>query len=151
MFSALIKRLFFLLALLWPLTTSAQSVAVYGNWCGPNYPSNPALAGPPVDALDAACMRHDICTAQLGRFNCGCDLSFMTELRTTRWQNPAIQSQARGIYDAIAVIPCTDPFGTAQKQSLFMQDGLADMFNGNAAPVDIMDRWRWLLNGVRVE
>ncbi len=151
MFSALIKRLFFLLALLWPLGTSAQSVAVYGNWCGPNYPSNPALAGPPVDPLDAACMRHDICTAQRGRFNCGCDLGFMTELRTTRWQTPAIQSQARGIYDAIAVLPCTDPFGTAQKQSLFMQDGLADMFNGGAAPVDIMDRWRRMIDGVRVE
>ena len=96
-------------------------------------------------------MRHDICTAQLGRFNCDCDLSFMTELRTTRWQKSAIQYQARGIYDAIAVIPCTDPFGTAQKQSLFMQDAMTDVFNGRAAPVDIMDRWRWLLNGVGVE
>jgi hypothetical protein len=148
---ALIKRLFVILALLWPLGTSAQSVAVYGNWCGPNYPANPALAGPPVDALDAACMRHDICTANRGRFDCGCDLALMNELRTTRWQNPGIQSAARGIYDAIAVTPCTDPFGTAQKQSLFMQDAMTDVFNGGAAPVDIMSRWRWLLNGVRVK
>ncbi len=146
----LLKRLF-ALALMWPLSATAQSVAVYGNWCGPNYPSNPALASPPIDALDAACMRHDICTANRGRFNCGCDLVFMTELRSTRWQTPALQSQARGIYDAIAVIPCTDPVGTAQKQSLFMQDAMTDVFNGGAAPLDIMERWQRMLGGVGVE
>ena len=148
---ALIKRLFVLLALLWPMGAMAQSVAIYGNWCGPNHPGTPALAGPPVDALDAACMRHDICTANLGRFNCGCDLGFMAELRTTRWQTPEIQSNARGIFDAIAVIPCTYPFGTAQKQSLFMQDAMRDALNGTAAPMDIMDRWRRMIGGVGLE
>ncbi len=151
MTGALIKRLFAILALMWPWGAMAQSVPVYGNWCGLNYPSNPALAGPPVNALDAACMRHDICTANRGRFNCGCDLAFMNELRTTRWQNPTLQSLARGVYDGIAVIPCTDPFGTAQKQSLFMQDAMTDVFNGGAAPVDIMDRWRRMIGGVGVE
>lgn len=143
---ALIKRLFVIIAALWPLSTTAQSIPVYGNWCGPNYPANPVTAGAPVDALDAACMRHDICTANRGRFDCGCDLALMSELRNTRWQNPRIQSDARGIYDAIAVVPCNDPFGTAQKQSLFIQDGLTDVYNGNAAPLDIVDRWRRMIS-----
>ncbi len=141
-----VKRLFTIVLLLWPLGISAQGIPVYGNWCGPNYPSNPALAGPPVDALDAACMRHDICTAQRGRFDCGCDLALMNELRYTRWENPRIRADARGVYDAIAVIPCTDPFGTAEKQSLFMQDALTDVLNGNPAPLDIMERWRRILS-----
>jgi len=143
--SALIKRLFVIVMLLWPLGANAQSIPVYGNWCGLNHPSTPALAGPPVNALDAACMRHDICTANRGRFDCGCDLAFMNELRTTNWQNPTIQSIARGVYDGIAVMPCSDPFGTAEKQSLFMQDAMSDAFDGEIVPMDIMDRWRLLL------
>jgi len=139
------KRLIAIVMLLWPLTAAAQmSVPVYGNWCGPDYPASPGLAGPPVDALDAACMRHDYCTAARGRFDCGCDLAMMNELRFTRWATPAIQANARGIYDAIAIIPCTDPLGTAQKQSLFVEDALSDILNGNAAPVNIIDRWRRL-------
>lgn len=141
-----LKRLFVMAALLWPMMATAQmSLPVYGNWCGPDHPVNPSRAGPPVNALDAACMRHDYCTAVQGRFNCGCDLTMMYELRNTPWDNPFLQSDARGIYDAIAVIPCTDPLGTAQKQSLFMQDALADVLNGNAAPMDIMERWRQML------
>ena len=146
MLRALVKRLVVLVALVAPLSGSAQiSIPVYGNWCGPDYPLNPAMASAPVDALDAACMRHDYCIAVQGRFDCGCDLSFMTELRTTQWQNPAIQSDARGIHDAIAIVPCNDPFGNAQKQGLFMGDLLIDSLNGNAAPMDIMQRWQRLL------
>lgn len=145
------KRLFVVVALLWPLGAMAQSVPVYGNWCGLNYPSIPAQAGPPVNALDAACMRHDICTANRGRFDCGCDLAFMNELRMTRWQNPTLQSIARGISDGIAVIPCADPFGTAEKQSLFMRDAMVDVFNGNMAPMVVTERWRRVVSGVRVE
>lgn len=144
--STLIIRLFVLGVLAWPSVSAAQmSVPVYGNWCGPNHPITPSLAGPPLNALDAACMRHDYCTAARGRFDCGCDLTMMYELRNTQWQNPFIQSDARGIYDAIAVIPCTDPIGTAEKQSLFMQDAVGDVLNGNAAPIDIMERWQRLM------
>ncbi len=139
------KRLFIIGLFLWPISAMAQAgLPVYGNWCGPNHPRNPAVAAAPVDALDAACMRHDYCTAAQGRFDCGCDLTLMNELRTTRWETPYIQSDARGIYDAIALIPCTDPFGTAEKQRLFTQDALTDALNGRPAPLDIMQRWRRL-------
>ena len=143
---ALIKRLFALALVLWPTGLMAQmSVPVYGNWCGPDYPINPALASPPIDSLDSACMRHDYCTAAKGRFDCGCDLALMYDLRNTRWENPFIQSDARGVYDAIAIVPCTDAYGTAEKQSLFLQDALIDAFNGRAVPEDMMERWRRLL------
>lgn len=144
---AVTKRLFALLLLLYPLAASAQvSMPVYGNWCGLDHPATLAFSEPPVDALDAACMRHDYCTAARSRFDCGCDLALMGELRNTPWPNPTIQAQARGVHDAIAVIPCTDPLGAMQKQSLFMQDMWGDAINGNAAPLDMMDRWRQVLS-----
>ena len=145
--SGALKRLIAIILLLWPLGAVAQvSVPVYGNWCGPDYPYSPALSAPPIDPLDAACMQHDYCTAVQGRFDCGCDLSLMYELRNTRWPNGYIQSEARGIYDAIAVIPCTNPAGTAEKQSLFMEDFITDAVRGNAAPLDLMYRWSRLLS-----
>ena len=143
----LLKRLFFVALLAAPVSVPAQiSFPVYGNWCGPDYPQNPYTAQAPLDALDAACMRHDYCTAVQGRFDCGCDLALMGELRNTNWPNPYIQSDARGIYDAIAVAPCSDPFGTAQKQSLFMEDLWNDTVNGEVAPVDLLARWRRMLS-----
>jgi len=145
--NALAKRLFALLLLGMPGVVQAQvSMPVYGNWCGLDHPVNPAFSAPPVDPLDAACMRHDYCTAAQGRFNCGCDLSLMYELRNTAWPTPSMQANARGIHDAIAVIPCTDPYGTAEKQSLFLQDTWIDTMNGNAAPLDVLDRWRRVLS-----
>ena len=49
---------------------------IYGNWCGPGHPNAAAL--PPVDAFDAACMRHDLCTANGP--STPCDHTFVTEL-----------------------------------------------------------------------
>ena len=51
---------------------------IYGNWCGINYPAQGWP--PPVDAFDAACMRHDLCTAGAAS-NKHCDIAFVTELR----------------------------------------------------------------------
>jgi hypothetical protein len=54
-----------------------KCMPLYGNWCGVGYP----VAGfpPPVDAFDAACMRHDLCTAGPGP-NQACDVAFVGEL-----------------------------------------------------------------------
>jgi hypothetical protein len=46
----------------------------YGNWCGPGWSGgnqNPPLG--PVDSLDAACMRHDLCYDRYGYGNDACD------------------------------------------------------------------------------
>ena len=47
---------------------------LYGNWCGPGHPA--AVALPPVDAFDAACMRHDLCPWA----ETACDRVFVDEL-----------------------------------------------------------------------
>lgn len=45
------------------------SLVVYGNYCGPGQRGvNPK----PIDALDAACMRHDACTPVEGLPACSC-------------------------------------------------------------------------------
>ncbi|MCB2101474.1 MAG: hypothetical protein KDE22_11425, partial [Rhodobacterales bacterium] len=36
---------------------------------------------PPVDPFDAACMRHDLCYEQNGRFDSQCDRALVMELR----------------------------------------------------------------------
>lgn len=120
---------------------------IYGNWCGPNHPVNMSRAGPPVDPLDAACMRHDYCVAAQGEYNCGCDISFLQELRGTRWQNPMIQRNARAIYDVIALVPCDAPDGMTYKQTMFAIDLFYDVVSGNAMPMDVFDRWRSLFFG----
>lgn len=53
-----------------------KCLPLYGNWCGPGHPSRVAL--PPVDAFDAACMRHDLCTASGPQTPC--DRAFVGEL-----------------------------------------------------------------------
>ncbi len=122
------------------------SVPVYGNWCGLAYPANPRTAPPPLDPLDAACMRHDYCVAVSGTGNCGCDIAFMTELRTSRWPDPFIRRNARAIYDAIAVLPCNSPSGTAYKYSMFGADIFSDSLSGTP-PLAVPDRWQRLFFG----
>jgi hypothetical protein len=62
---------------------SAQAfkcMPIYGNWCGIDWPASAAVA-PPIDAFDAACMRHDICTAGPGP-DTPCDIAFVNELHS---------------------------------------------------------------------
>lgn len=67
------------------LTASAGTQAaafkcmpIYANWCGIDYPSHGWP--PPVDAFDAACMRHDLCFAGPDSTT-ACDQVFVAELR----------------------------------------------------------------------
>jgi hypothetical protein len=62
-----------------PAAQAFMCMPVYGNWCGPGHPragDNP----PPVDEFDAACMRHDYCTASPVNSDV-CDVNFVQELR----------------------------------------------------------------------
>ena len=52
-----------------------EGVKVYGNWCGPKHGS-----GTPVDALDQACMNHDLCYDRNGYFDCNCDEGLLREI-----------------------------------------------------------------------
>lgn len=61
-----------------------KCVPVYGNWCGPDYPPTGTFP-PPVDLFDAACMRHDLCSAGPGP-EAACDLQLAAELRVLEAQ-----------------------------------------------------------------
>jgi hypothetical protein len=77
---------------------------VYGNWCGPDHPK--LLAGnepPPIDSIDAACMRHDKCYAENTYFSCSCDVKLWSELRT----NPHPTAKAITYY--FGTTPCLGP------------------------------------------
>lgn len=126
------------LAIAGPAPAPAQlALPVHGNWCGPGHGAGPAL-----DPLDAACLRHDLCIrAAGGPFNCACDLTFMDELRRFPWPNPVLQQRARGIYEAITMIPCNDPGGQALKMEWAARDWLGAVFSGRERPTAMLGRF----------
>ncbi|MDQ2090486.1 hypothetical protein [Marimonas arenosa] len=135
----ILTSLLFLLSAL-PSHATGPSFPLHGNWCGIGHSGGPYSAAP-IDPLDAACMRHDICAAQRGELNCGCDISFMRELRYQRWPNPVIADKARAIHDAIAMMPCANPMGMAYKAARLASDMTSDTVIGRELPTDILRRW----------
>lgn len=120
----------------WPL---------YGNWCGPDHPGNPWRATlPPVDPLDAACRRHDLCYRQRGTMDCACDLVLMNDLRRLNYPTESIAAKARAMYDMLAMIPCQNPLGTSVKQSLFWNELIVDTLTGRASPMEMPFRFGYL-------
>ena len=59
-----------------PLTQFAAGLAVYGNWCGPGHGGG----GPPIDAVDEVCFRHDRCYEERGYFDCSCDRDLIARM-----------------------------------------------------------------------
>ncbi|PHS78472.1 MAG: hypothetical protein COB59_06800 [Rhodospirillaceae bacterium] len=116
---------------------------MYGNWCGPGNSMNTAA---PIDPLDMACRQHDVCYAQNDFARCGCDIGFMRQLRVLPYPNPQIQIQARAMYDAVAVTPCDNPLGWAEKQRLMWTDIANDTLNGRGSPLDVPLRWMEMLS-----
>lgn len=52
-----------------PGQSMQPKLLIHGHYCGPGN-DGPSVA--PVDALDAACMRHDACMPDVGLPSCGC-------------------------------------------------------------------------------
>jgi hypothetical protein len=75
----LVATALLLLAGLAPNAQAFKCLPVYGNWCGLGYPPAGTFP-PPVDAFDAACMRHDLCVAG-PQPEAPCDIAFVGELR----------------------------------------------------------------------
>ena len=86
-------------------------------------------------------MEHDQCTTSLGEFSCQCDVRFMNRLKYSPYPHPRIRRTARAMYDAIAMVPCSDPMGMAYKQSCVWKDLATDMMTGNAMPWEMPMRW----------
>lgn len=57
-------------ALAQPAANGGPKLLIHGNYCGPG--NNAPL--PPIDALDAACARHDACTPDIGLPSKACNL-----------------------------------------------------------------------------
>ncbi|KQT83242.1 hypothetical protein ASG51_16790 [Methylobacterium sp. Leaf465] len=53
-----------------PGQTPRPTLLMHGHYCGPG---NDGMDVAPVDALDAACRRHDACTPDGGLPSCGCN------------------------------------------------------------------------------
>ncbi len=54
---------------------NGSKFGIHGNWCGPGRPSK-GKHPRPVDSLDRACMKHDLCYAKYGYNRCMCDRQF---------------------------------------------------------------------------
>ncbi|WP_058556040.1 hypothetical protein [Thiohalocapsa sp. ML1] len=96
-----------------------KCMPLYGNWCGINHPSYGAP--PPVDAFDAACMRHDLCTASLPGDR-PCDIAFLNELhaaaahaggmpRPLQWAEYVIRLKAGGPWGGMPMPTPWDAMG----------------------------------------
>jgi hypothetical protein len=100
-------------------THAFKCVPIYGNWCGIDHPRGGWPA--PVDAFDAACMRHDLCTAGPGS-DTPCDIAFVSELRAIaarvghlprplQWAEYVIRLKAGGPLGGMPVPSPGDVFG----------------------------------------
>ncbi|HHB12814.1 MAG TPA: hypothetical protein ENK62_06410 [Chromatiales bacterium] len=102
-----------------------KCMPLYGNWCGVDYPPKGTFP-PPVDEFDAACMRHDLCTAGddfLG--NTRCDRMFVSELNALRlkygflpkplqWAEYALRVKSGGPWGGMPMPTPWDMLGFAQ-------------------------------------
>lgn len=97
---------------------TAGTYAVYGNWCGPSHPVDTTKAPPPIDNLDASCMRHDLCYETKGTLNCDCDADLVGEIRADLDNKAYLRPQlkyARNIHNYFQASPCD---GDAKKKLL---------------------------------
>jgi hypothetical protein len=91
---------------------SGKPLAVHGNYCGPNH-GDPTYAQQPIDALDAACMNHDMCyDPNFGGLiqSCGCDYLFVDELKRNAhaiWElDYKTKGKALGALTLFSFSPC---------------------------------------------
>ena len=53
-----------------------NGLELYGNWCGPGHGGH----GPPIDAVDEVCCRHDQCYCAEGYLECSCDRDLVASM-----------------------------------------------------------------------
>ena len=84
------------------------SLLIYGNYCGPG---NRGYDKAPIDALDAACRHHDLCTPDMGLRSCACNARLSREAsRVARNRHqPADLRHMAEIVAGAATIPICQP------------------------------------------
>jgi len=89
-------------------SSPSGGLAIYGNYCGPGH-GDPKYQTPPIDAVDAACMAHDMCYDKLGYLNCACDRALLDSLRSVS-QDPMLSTAGQvagfAVYNYFSVTPC---------------------------------------------
>jgi hypothetical protein len=84
------------------------TLLIHGNYCGPG--NNAPLA--PVDALDAACARHDACTPNDGLPSKACNLRLQVEaerIADDPRQSPELRIVAGVVASGAAIMPSAAP------------------------------------------
>ncbi|MCJ2013154.1 hypothetical protein [Methylobacterium sp. J-076] len=81
-----------------PAAFGGPKMLIHGNYCGPG--NNAPL--PPVDALDAACARHDACTPEGGLPSRACNLRLLREAEAIS-HDPRAPEKERSMAEMIAM------------------------------------------------
>lgn len=81
-----------------PAAFGGPKMLIHGNYCGPG--NNAPL--PPIDALDAACARHDACTPQGGLPSRACNARLQREAEMIS-RDPRIPEKERAMAGMIAM------------------------------------------------
>ncbi|MGH1573185.1 hypothetical protein ACRAWG_24110 [Methylobacterium sp. P31] len=80
-----------------PAAFGGPKMLIHGNYCGPG--NNAPL--PPIDALDAACARHDACTPEGGLPSQACNLRLQREA-TQISRDPSQPQDVRSLAGLVA-------------------------------------------------
>lgn len=91
-----------------PLRITSGALLFHGNYCGPG---NNGPGRPPIDALDAACMRHDACTPDDALPSCDCNARLALEshrVSVNRREPPDLRSLAGAVEAFVPLMPCQD-------------------------------------------
>jgi hypothetical protein len=81
----------------------------HGNYCGRGQRGEGL---PPIDDLDAACMRHDACYDAAGRPSCACDAALKREASVVADSESAsleVRRRALSVVEATAAMECRAP------------------------------------------
>lgn len=87
-----------------PAALGRPKVLVHGNYCGPG--NNAPLA--PIDALDAACARHDACTPSRGLPTKACNLRLEREAEAVAL-DPSQPDDLRAMAGLVAAFAAANP------------------------------------------
>ncbi|ACA15877.1 hypothetical protein M446_1361 [Methylobacterium sp. 4-46] len=91
-----------------PASIGGPKILVHGNYCGPG--NNAPL--PPIDALDAACARHDACTPSRGLPAKACNIRLEREA-TAIARDPRQPDNLRAMAGAVAAFAAANPSQSA--------------------------------------
>ena len=95
-------------ALAQPAANGGPKFLLHGNYCGPG--NNAPL--PPIDALDAACARHDACTPDVGLPSKACNLRLEREAAAVA-RDPDQPDDVRSLASFVASFAATSASSAA--------------------------------------